>query len=70
MCLAIFQAIAEKPEDAEKVRSVLAKNIITQLRAPGVAPEVVQSVMRPLRELGRSEFQSMIRERLISSPKK
>ena len=67
MCLAIFQAIAAKPEDSEKLRNAIVKNIFHQIREPGVAKDVVDNLMVHLRELGRSELQSILRSRLAAT---
>lgn len=72
MCLAIFQAIAETPEDSDKVRRALAGNILKQIHDPNVPHDVVDNVVVRLRELGRSELQSELRSRIstLLEPKK
>lgn len=71
MCLAIFQAIAAGPDDSEKVRDVVLKNMMQQIRDPAVPKDVVNNLMVPLREIIRTELQVELRGRLNSAlPKK
>lgn len=69
MCLAIFQAIAAKPEDSEKIRRAILANVMNQLRAPNVAPDVVKNLTGHLRELAQNEIQTRVRKSLKASKK-
>jgi mono/diheme cytochrome c family protein len=66
MCLAIFQAYAEKPEDSERVRQAIIQNVFAQLRHPSVDPDVRQNVVTKLREVSQAELQTELRQRLTS----
>ncbi|MBY0588171.1 ascorbate-dependent monooxygenase [bacterium] len=66
MCLAIFQAYAQKPEDAERVRRSIIANVAQQLHDPTVASDVKKNLLGHLREIGQAELQSELRQRLTS----
>jgi peroxiredoxin len=64
MCLAIFQSVVDRPEDALKVRNTVVGGALRQLKAPGVTPELRAHTLSMLRQSAGAEFQGMFADQL------
>lgn len=66
MCLALFQVIAEHPDDANRIRNAVFSNIFAQLFDPKVDPLVVRSLMGQVREFAGPELKGLIKEQFTT----
>lgn len=64
MCLAIFQAVAEHPSDAQAIRNSVILNILQQVNDPATTPEIRNHIRDQLREFAGPELRGIILERL------